>query len=252
MEFRFQYLTAMREQNPKLMRRLEKSGQLDRLVNLKAGEASRLYQQIVAGKPKTLQNEREAEEQVKGMMFEFPYDMDDVPEGRPERPAQRKAPRRLTQEDFGDLFDEIVSEPESEESAAKASTAKLDHDIAAIEKALTEQISPKARKTLEFKLVELKAQHRPAAEIVKSAVKNAASAADDAFAALTKLFGGGKTIGMGLNVDEDTYAKAKPMFTAAAEKFSKFKCDVRELMRRMLDHLRDAYKWTSATISRQP
>jgi hypothetical protein len=82
MEFRFQYLTAMREQNPKLMRRLEKSGQLDRLVNLKAGEASRLYQQIVAGKPKTLQNEREAEEQVNGMMFEFPYDMDDVPEGR--------------------------------------------------------------------------------------------------------------------------------------------------------------------------
>jgi hypothetical protein len=86
---------------------------------------------------------------------------------------------------------------------------------------------------------------RPTSEVAKSAAKNAVSAADKAMEGLTQLFGGGKTIGMGLNVDEDTYAKAKPMFIEAAEKFSDFKYDIRELMRRMIDHLKDAYKWTS-------
>lgn len=75
MEFRHPYMVAMQDQNPKLYRRLRDSGELDRLVELKAQEASRLYQSLMADKPKTLQAEREAEEQVKGMMFEFPDDL---------------------------------------------------------------------------------------------------------------------------------------------------------------------------------
>ena len=55
-EFRFPYLVAMQAQNPKLYRRLRDSGELDRLVNLKAQEASRLYRAIMEHKPPTLQN----------------------------------------------------------------------------------------------------------------------------------------------------------------------------------------------------
>lgn len=75
MEFRHPYMVAMQDQNPKLYRRLRDSGQLDHFVNLKAREASRLLREIMADKPKTLQAEREAEEQVRSLMFEFPDDM---------------------------------------------------------------------------------------------------------------------------------------------------------------------------------
>jgi hypothetical protein len=74
MEFQYQYLMEMRRQNPKLLRRLEKAGELDRLVELKTREAHRLYQEILAQgpQPSTLTSQRETEERVKAMMFEFP------------------------------------------------------------------------------------------------------------------------------------------------------------------------------------
>lgn len=75
MEFRHPYMVAMQDQNPKLYRRLRDSGELDRYVNLKAQEAHRLLTSILEHKPKTLQAEREAEEQVRSLMFEFPDDM---------------------------------------------------------------------------------------------------------------------------------------------------------------------------------
>jgi hypothetical protein len=75
-EFRYQYMVAMQAQNPKMYRRLRDSGELDRYVNLKAQEASRLYQAILSQgpQPPTLIDEREAEERVKAMMFEFTDD----------------------------------------------------------------------------------------------------------------------------------------------------------------------------------
>lgn len=93
MEFRHPYMVAMQAQNPKLYRRLRDSGELDRLVELKAREASRMYQELMADKPKTLQAEREAEEQVKGMLFEFPDDLnppkvDEANALRNEKPEQ--------------------------------------------------------------------------------------------------------------------------------------------------------------------
>src|SRR6266851_1568837 len=75
MEFRHPYMVAMQDQNPKLYRRLRDSGELDRLVEMKAREANQLYQKILADQPKTLQAEREAAEHVRAMMFEFPDDM---------------------------------------------------------------------------------------------------------------------------------------------------------------------------------
>lgn len=80
MEFRFQFLTAMREQNPKLFRRLSRSGELDRFVEMKSGEAAKLFQELTKHAPKEPGGypqqpwAREAEEHVKALLFEFPDD----------------------------------------------------------------------------------------------------------------------------------------------------------------------------------
>ena len=81
MEFRHPYLVAMQDQNPKMYRTLKKAGELERFVQLKANEAHKLYLELTKDAPKgpdgqpTLQAAREAEEEVKAMMFEFPDDM---------------------------------------------------------------------------------------------------------------------------------------------------------------------------------
>jgi hypothetical protein len=51
--------------------------------------------------------------------------------------------------------------------------------------------------------------------------------------ALTELFGGGKSVGMGLHFDGETYAKAKPHFINTASKFSEFIKNAAEAARRI-------------------
>lgn len=81
MDFRFPYLVAMQDQNPKMYRALKKAGELDRFVQMKANEARRMYLELTKDAPKesngqpTMQARREAEEQIRGLLFEFPDDM---------------------------------------------------------------------------------------------------------------------------------------------------------------------------------
>jgi hypothetical protein len=60
MEFRYQYMVAMQDQNPKMYCWLGDRRELDRFVNLKAQEASRLYQSLLSEgpQPPTLMSER--------------------------------------------------------------------------------------------------------------------------------------------------------------------------------------------------
>jgi len=68
----------MQDQNLKMYRELQKSGELDRFVEMKANEAHLLYLELTKEAPRlpngepTMQAAREAEERVKAMMFEFP------------------------------------------------------------------------------------------------------------------------------------------------------------------------------------
>jgi hypothetical protein len=77
-EFRYQFFVVMQDQNPKMFRNLRESGELDRFVQMKANEAHRLFLELTKDAPRgpdgqpTMQAAREAEEQIKGMMFEFP------------------------------------------------------------------------------------------------------------------------------------------------------------------------------------
>lgn len=79
----------------------------------------------------------------------------------------------------------------------------------------------------------------PAKVVAKRAVKSAISAGDDFLKGMTELFGGGKTIGEGLNFDKDTYEKAKPYFYSGAAHFKEFIADVGDLARRMVHYLKE-------------
>jgi len=91
---------------------------------------------------------------------------------------------------------------------------------------------------------------KPTSEVAKDTAKAAVDAADEAFSALYQLFGGGKTVAMGVVFDEDTYKKAKPHFEAAADKFSEFKNNLGELLNRMVAHLRDVMQFTREAMER--
>ena len=77
MDFRAQYLQAMREQAPSLFKRLSKSGQLERQASLKSAEAERMFRDLTEDAPKdesgqpSLQARREAEEQVRAQLLNF-------------------------------------------------------------------------------------------------------------------------------------------------------------------------------------
>lgn len=98
-------------------------------------------------------------------------------------------------------------------------------------------------------LAQRKADTRPNAEVAKSAATNLIGSADAAFSGLYQLFGGGKTVSEGFTFDEETYAKAKPLFMQAAEKFAAFKNDIGELAKRMVAHMRDTLAWPSEVFS---
>jgi predicted RNA methylase len=90
---------------------------------------------------------------------------------------------------------------------------------------------------------------RTTAKVAKDTAKTGIKAADEAFSALTKLFGGNK-LSMGVSFDEETYKQAKPHFEAAASAFSEFKSNLGELLKRMVGHLRDALKWTREAMEK--
>lgn len=76
---------------------------------------------------------------------------------------------------------------------------------------------------------------RTAGKALKSAAKNAASALDDAINGLGKLFGGSGRLSSGLTFDEETYAKAKPLFIAAAANIRAASRDLRDVMKAVVD-----------------
>jgi hypothetical protein len=78
MDFRARYLQAMREQAPTLFKRLSKDGQLEQHAALKSREAEQMFRDLTKDAPRdkhgrlSLQDEREAEEQVRAALLSFP------------------------------------------------------------------------------------------------------------------------------------------------------------------------------------
>lgn len=82
---------------------------------------------------------------------------------------------------------------------------------------------------------------RSAGKALGSAVKNAGSALDEAINGLGALFGGGGKLSSGLTFDEDTYAKAKPMFISAAANVKAATKDLADVMRAVVGMVIDRF-----------
>lgn len=80
---------------------------------------------------------------------------------------------------------------------------------------------------------------RGKAELAKSAATKAAAGTKSSIKALGELFGGNK-LSSGLTFDDETYAKAKPIFLQAASEFKGAFKDVAELARLLVDELRQS------------
>jgi hypothetical protein len=79
---------------------------------------------------------------------------------------------------------------------------------------------------------------KPATGTVKSAATNVAEGADAAIKGLMELFGGkGAKLSSGFTFDEETYAKAKPLFKQAITKFAAAGRDVAEMVQRLVHHM---------------
>lgn len=74
-----------------------------------------------------------------------------------------------------------------------------------------------------------------------SAGKNSASALGNAIDGLGALFGGGGKLSSGFTFDEDTYAKAKPLFKAAVANMGDAGKDLREAMRAVIRMVLDKF-----------
>lgn len=92
--------------------------------------------------------------------------------------------------------------------------------------------------------------YRSTAEVAKATVTSGVDTAEAALAALSKLFIDPSKIGMGIGFDPETYAKAKPLFAKAAEKFGEFKDNLIELMKHMMAELETVYGLTRDAIAR--
>jgi hypothetical protein len=76
------------------------------------------------------------------------------------------------------------------------------------------------------------------------AAKSAGAGVNAGLDAFVKMFGGGKTIGMGVNFDEKTYQAAKPKLIEAANHFKDSWGNFRDLLDRMMKQIKRAYTFT--------
>lgn len=79
MEIKEQYLTAMRDQAPRMFNELRRTGAMEKHLQDKATEAAAMFKQMSAGEPthpngvlKDDQRRREIEQQVRETLIEFP------------------------------------------------------------------------------------------------------------------------------------------------------------------------------------
>lgn len=94
-------------------------------------------------------------------------------------------------------------------------------------------------------------ESRSAGAAAVSAVKNVASGTVDALDALGALFGGNSTLGSGPVFNEETYAKAKPLFKEALAKYGQAGQDIRDAMRTIIKKLLDKFGYDT-TANMQP
>lgn len=120
-------------------------------------------------------------------------------------------------DDFDAMFDDVLAEELAKDEAKKP-------------------VKPKTEKE-----AKAKRDTREAGEALASAGKNSAAALGNAIDGLGALFGGAGKLSSGFTFDEDTYAKAKPLFNAAVANMGDAGKDLREAMRAVIRMVLDKF-----------
>ena len=131
-------------------------------------------------------------------------------------------------DDLDAMFDDVLAEEMAKDEAAKPAP----------------QSKPKASKPRSTTSKPRSTAARPtrtAGQAAASAAKNTASALANAIDGLGALFGGGGKFNSGLSFDEETYAKAKPLFQAAIANLGEAGQDLREAMRAVVRMVLDKF-----------
>ena len=119
-------------------------------------------------------------------------------------------------DDFDAMFDEVMAEEMAKDEAKVAP-------------------NPKTEKAASTR------QPRAATQAADRAGANASSALANAIDGLGALFGGGGKLSSGFTFDEDTYAKAKPLFKAAVTNLGAARSDLKEAMRAVIRMVMDKF-----------
>lgn len=136
------------------------------------------------------------------------------------------------------LIDEI-SEQEAAPQTSKPKAKRSAKGSTPSGKPRVRATTSKAERTDTSKPADVK---RSAGEIAKSLGVNMSSAGMNALEGLTQLFGGPGRLSSGLSFDEDTYAKAKPLFAAAMRDIQAAGKDLRDFIRALIGQFGDGVK----------
>lgn len=159
--------------------------------------------------------------------------------------APERRPSGLTEgpkDEFDEAFDKAFEKHFGDEpkTAAGGGGRKGGSGSTRTKSAQDDELEPRRQKK--------PGSERTAGDAARDAANNTADAADAAFEALYKLFGGKNKTSAGFTFDKETYEQAKPYFKAAAEKFRNAWGNLGELVDKMLGHMRDALQWTGEIV----
>lgn len=176
-----------------------------------------------------------------------------APQNKPDQPDQ----------DLDALFDEILAE-EVAKRGSEGETQRIQSLQNQIERAEAQGFDAAARNArrkiegeragIDTRQPDWKENPKPrtAGNAAKSAAKNTAAGLNDTLDALAALFGGNGKLGSGPAFDEDTYAKAKPLFQQAIAHFSDAANDVREAMRLVIQALLERFQDPQMVANMKP
>jgi len=140
-----------------------------------------------------------------------------------------------TADDLDSMFDDLVAEETGANTTARAPQSPR------APRAPRQERAPRQPRTQTSPASDIPpSTERPLGESIKSAGKNTAAGLNAAINGLTTLFGGGGKLSSGLTFDEDTYAKAKPLFIQAVRHLKDAANDIREAMRAVIRMVLDA------------
>lgn len=160
-----------------------------------------------------------------------------------------KFPWLSTESAIGSVADDVSNSALKIDTSAQDLDAMFD-DVLAEEMAKDEAAKPepqskpktsKPRSTASNPRGTAVKPQRTAGQAAASAAKSTASALANAIDGLGALFGGGGKFNSGLSFDEQTYAKAKPLFQAAIANLGEAGQDLREAMRAVVRMVLDKF-----------